>query len=362
MKSEGYWKRFYGTIGRLSRERIQKNVYSLLEERKLLKDILEHLPFGVALLDERKNLVYSNPFLRKLDWEEFREILQEKGIFEKNNWAGEVAKDGTSPRYFWIEKKNLPPYQIIGIFELTHLRKEEQEKTLREKFSSFKYLSAGIAHEIGNPLNAIKIHAELLDKSLKSENLKKSEEHLEVIKEELERLDRIIKDFLNALRPVTLHREEERIENILISLKDLLLPSFQKKKVELIMNLSPTTPPLLIDRERMKQVFLNLLNNALQATSPGKRVFVSTGEERGMVYVIIRDEGEGIEEHNLSRIFEPFYTTRKEGTGLGLVITHKIIKAHGGEIKVRSSPGKGSTFIVYIPIVRKEIPLPAIKK
>jgi len=363
MRSEGYWTRFLQTIKRLSKERIEKNVATLIEERNLLKKTLDKARVGIMILDEKGEILYQNPYMDRIalkEWKEGKSFIKE--ILKKREWEGEVSKNGTAPRYFWIWKTTWDNIHLLTFLEVTEKKKEEEEKFLNQKFSSFHYLSAGVAHEVGNPLNALKIHTQLLQRALSVKDLEKVEKHAKILEEEIERLEKIIKNFLTALRPVSLNKKEMRVEDILLSTMELLAPSFEKKGVKYILEFSPNTPSILIDGEKMKQVFINLLQNALEATPKGKKVVITTGEEKGMVYTVIMDEGEGIPPEHINRIFEPFFSTRPKGSGLGLVIAYKIVKAHGGEIKVKSKPGEGSTFIVYIPVERKEVKLPVPKE
>ncbi len=362
MRGEGYWRRFIATLHRLHWEKIKKNVTCLLEERELFRMIAESLAVGIVVTDTKGGIVYVNPSALRITggkgeegdvfplWETLKKEEQEEG---------EVQINGSTPRYLWFWKTTLSENLLFSFLDITAQKRREEERIWKDKFSSFQYLAAGVAHELGNPLNALKIHAELMERMVHRGEEEKTKEHLRVIKEEILRLENIVQDFLDVLRPIHLTLSEIRVEEVIKSTLELLLPAMQKKGIICETRLSESTPPLLLDRERLKQALINILSNSLHATGKNGKIVISTGEKKGFVHIVVADEGEGIPAKDLAHIFEPFFTTREKGMGLGLTISQRIVKAHEGSIEVKSNPGKGTTTIIYLPIKRTQVPLPA---
>ena len=360
MRSEGYWRRFIETLHRLHGERIERNVACLFEERELFRMIAESLKVGIAVTSSKGEIVYANPSALHITG-----VEEEGGIFplwerlkREEKEEGEIKIDGSNPRYLWFWKTSISGNFLFAFLDITEQKRQEEERIWRDKFSSFQYLAGGVAHELGNPLNALKIHAELMERALHRREEGKARKHLRVIKEEILRLESIVQNFLDILRPVHLKLSEIRVEEVIKSILELFSPTMEEKGIICETNLSESTPPLLLDRERMKQTLINILSNAIHATGRNRKIVITTGEKKGFVHIMVRDEGEGISPENISRIFEPFFTTREKGMGLGLTITQRIVKAHGGDIEVRSRLGKGTTVIVSLPIKRKRVPLP----
>src|SRR6185369_11211248 len=220
----------------------------------------------------------------------------------------------------------------------------EEQLRRAERLSALGELSAVLAHEIRNPLGSIKGTAEILRDSLPASD--RNHEFLEILIKEADRLNRVVEDFLGLARPVVSGKEEV---DLLAELEEVVVLTAAEARqrgvaVELARSELPT---VLGDREKLRQVFLNLIQNALQATGRGGRLQISatrqTADEQGSagVLLIFADSGVGIAAPQLAKVFDPFYTTKAGGTGLGLAIVQKIIESHGGRIQVESTPGKG---------------------
>jgi ammonium transporter, Amt family len=222
-----------------------------------------------------------------------------------------------------------------------------------EKLSALGKLSAGIAHEIRNPLTSIKI----LIHSLVDESATKTsrEKDLAVIENEIERVNKIIKQFLNFARPRPPSLKLTDVPNVLEETLALVIYEIENQGVTLQRNYAPGLPLVPMDREQMKQVFLNLILNALQAMEHGGRLIVSTGIRSPLpgnqgdsgVSISFEDSGKGIPMELQSKIFEPFFSTKEEGIGLGLPVAQRIVEEHGGEIRLESVPGKGTVFTLF---------------
>jgi signal transduction histidine kinase len=210
-------------------------------------------------------------------------------------------------------------------------------------------MSAGIAHEIRNPLGIISSSAQLLGKRLAGTEPGVGQ-MLGIIQEETARLNGLITDFLAFGRPARPHRQPVEIGALVRKAVEHLQGMAQQRGVRVAAELPSAELPASVDPDMVQQVLLNLLLNALDATPAGGEVTVSLRVEDGALRLEVRDTGCGIAEGSLSKIFNPFFTTKEKGTGLGLANAHRMVEAHGGEISVRSAPGRGSVFTVRLPL------------
>ncbi|MBT9173677.1 MAG: Sporulation kinase E [Syntrophomonadaceae bacterium] len=225
-----------------------------------------------------------------------------------------------------------------------------QQARQMEKLALAGEIAAGIAHEIRNPLTVIQGYIQLLQKST-ADTSRDSETYL-VILEEIQRTNAIISDFLRFSRPDQPHVSMVQINELVENAAALLYGETLRKNVRFHLYPDPALPPLLLDKDQIIQVFLNLFTNALQAMPLGGSLSVLTqlDKKRNQVLIHISDTGHGITPANLGKIFAPFFTTRDEGTGMGLSITHNIVNAHAGQICVESTPGQGSRFTISLPL------------
>ena len=231
--------------------------------------------------------------------------------------------------------------------------KRSQDKLIQaEKLAALGRLTADVAHEIRNPLTAIGGFARRLRKSVAGGREK---ERAEVIIDEVARLEKILRDVLTFSRDARAHLEKHRVDEFILDVLSVYEQACSEQSVTVEVKLEKDLPSVLIDRDQMRQAFINLLGNALDAMPRGGALKITAESEdiHGVRFLCVRltDTGEGIEEGNMRLIFEPFFTTKEpgRGTGLGLSITRKIIEEHGGFLRAESARGKGSTFSLFFP-------------
>jgi two-component system, NtrC family, sensor histidine kinase HydH len=211
-----------------------------------------------------------------------------------------------------------------------------------ERLAALGQLSAGLAHELRNPLGSIKGSADLLARSASHDD-PMAKELASIISAEVDRTNSLVTRFLDFARPLEPRRESTEITSVIDR-------AVARAKVDVVRDYAPSLPRLAIDPELMEQVFLNLVTNASQASAPGDPVTVRTREVDEQAEVSVIDRGCGISPDKIETIFNPFVTTKQNGVGLGLAIVAKIVDGHGGKMSVESEPGKGSTFRVLLPI------------
>lgn len=225
----------------------------------------------------------------------------------------------------------------------------EEQLRRSEKLSTLGEMAAILAHEIRNPLGSIRGTAEILKDDYKPGDPK--HEFIEIQIKETERLNRVVEDFLHMARPQPVDMRPCPVQEELETIVTLLSGDSREREIKLV--LQPPAFPVIIkaDGEKLRQAFLNIIINALQATPPGGSVIISTSvQQPSLCEIQFSDTGPGLDEATLERIFEPFFTTKPDGTGLGLAITRKIIESHSGTLQVESQPGHGTTVTVRLPM------------
>ena len=217
------------------------------------------------------------------------------------------------------------------------------------KLAALGRLTSGVAHEVKNPLNAMMIHLELLKERLEAPSAE-VQQSLEVIGSEIHRLDRVVQGFLRFMRPQELVLKTIDVNGLLRNLTALIEAEWQGEGIRIACELDPTLPPVGADEELLRQAFLNMLQNAGQAMPKGGTVTIrTTCHGRDVVRVDIADEGVGIARDDLERVFKLYYTTKPEGTGIGLSVAYRIVQLHDGAIEVDSELGRGTTMTVRLP-------------
>jgi len=220
------------------------------------------------------------------------------------------------------------------------------------KLAALGRLTSGVAHEVRNPLNAMMIHVELLRDRLASTS-PDVQQSLDIIGSEVQRLDRVVQGFLRFMRPQELSLKALDLNALLGSVAALLEAEWQARGVHFHWEVDSALPPIRADEELLRQAFLNILQNACQAMPVGGTVSISTAREgRELIRVSIADEGVGIPAENLEKIFKLYFTTKPDGSGIGLSIVYRIIQMHDGTIEARSENRQGTTMVVRLPVRR----------
>ncbi len=376
-----------GRIGRLDAEGLQTVVQRLARERSFLETLFNTIEDGVLVVDEQGRVLYFNQavtrllglqpgvegqhvtrFLPELDWAELSRFDRQGG--------GHVARhefevDYPRPRFLRLYSAPLDGEATgsSGVALILHDATETRQKTYEaiesERVQALTLLAASVAHEIGNPLNALHIHLQLMERELKkagrapgsrssTPDLRRLEQYLDVAKGEINRLDYIITQFLQAIRPVAPQLKPASVNDVVEKTLDLLQPELGNRGLTVKTKFARRLPAAPLDATQIQQVLVNLIKNAMQAMTKGGTLTLQTGEGADGVWVSVADTGGGIPEEQINRIFEPFFTTKKRGTGLGLMIVQRIVRAHGGRIELESHAGRGTTFRVWLPLHERQ--------
>ncbi|KON88467.1 diguanylate cyclase [Sporosarcina globispora] len=277
-----------------------------------------------------------------------------KTIGQGEVWKGEIrnkAKDGS---YYWVHTTIVPflntngkPYQYLAIRnDITERKKTEEVLHRQDKLAAVGQLAAGVAHEIRNPLTTMKGYTEFLQLD---ETNEERQEYLSIILDEIDRVNNIVEDFMVLAKPKAAELEERDIIPIVKNVVSFLEFEARKRDVKIGFEYEQDIIQIQCDENRLKQVFLNLIKNGIEAMPDGGDITVSARIINNQVQIAIQDTGVGIPQEKLKNIGEPFFTTKKNGNGLGLMVSFQIIESHNGKIFIESELNKGTTFNIVLP-------------
>jgi len=374
-------KRLKPRLPQIEKESLYLKLLEAAQENLQFEEVCENLEEGIVITDakgfpifvSRKahdwlgdiNIATKQPVWNQTQDPSFASFLKENVLTSRTRTIHDHKI--LSPREMQLrvtifpggtaEKTNF----VILLSNITSRTEQEFEAAMLTRMESLVRLAGGIAHEIGNPLNAITIHLELLKKRLAGlPDDKRSEiaDSLSDIQDETRRLDRIIRNFLKATRKPPLRFRLDDLNEVIADALSFLKPQLDVAKILVKFSKDKGLPEFLMDRERLYYAFMNLIKNALEAMPQGGTLKVALTHKQHCAIVTVADTGCGIAEKDLSRIFDIYYTTKPEGSGLGLMMVYDAVAEHGGKIEVASKLNKGTAIKVLLPVREPQLQLP----
>ena len=369
---ERFFEKVMDHLNRLDQTELRNIIETLDRERRILKQVFDALDEGILIVIEEK-VVAMNDVAKVLlgcktktygSFAEMDKVVANrplwnmvKLLYKQEDIRKEFSVGNQDPKYYLIEKRDISEdFVLYKLVDQTENKKLQFQLKSIESIAALNNLAAGIAHEIKNPLTAIDLHTQLIQRAVQKnlvcldENLS---QYIKIISEETKRLNQILNDFLLATRTRQLKATFEDLNTFLAEIISLIKPELEAKNISL-REAYQEVPKNFIDKDYLKQAILNLIKNAIEAMEKSSlkvltiRTWYDTVRDANAIE--IEDTGCGIPSDQIQKIFEPYYTTKEYGTGLGLTITYKIIKEHDGEIQISSKPNEGTRFTIFLPI------------
>ncbi|MFO7821098.1 MAG: ATP-binding protein [Lentisphaeria bacterium] len=383
--SENFLDRLIERLDRIDPSRVQNYVLKLVREKGFLETVFNTIQEGVIVIDHEIRMQFINRsarqllgmpdevegqrldrYLRDVDWlalmeanpEEWKRVsIQEMEVF--------YPKPRILSFYIVPHSEQESPMEIpmatIIFRDITETRQNTEEAIESRRVEAITKLAAGVAHEIGNPLNSLNIHLQLLDRSLSrfasKEDAVEARELLDVAHKEVERLDSIVSNFLRAVRPTQPDFMHLDIRQVLAESLRFMRNEIEDRGLEVEASLPDSLPTIRGDSSQLKQAFYNIIKNSIQAMSVGDKLAIICDVTDQFLEIRFTDTGKGISGEHLRHIMEPYYTTRADGTGLGLLVIERIVREHGGEIGIESTEGEGTVFTVRLPLFDRRVRL-----
>jgi two-component system, sporulation sensor kinase E len=379
MKS-GFLEKLIGRLGKIGPEDVQNYLLRLAQEKGFLETVFNAIQEGIIVTDSSGKITYMNDGacelfgldaedsigkqlderVRGLDWHSLTRsggpVTRDLEIFYPSNRfinfyivpliiehrAEDVQADGAGHQV---------GYAII-LRDITESRRTAEKTIESERLNALTLLAAGVAHEIGNPLNSLNIHLQLMERAarkLEGKERGELEQSIKVARDEIGRLDSIVTQFLRAIRPSKPQLQPANINAIVEETLHFFAPEIEARDIVVESEPRSDLPLVQIDRDQMKQAFYNIIKNSFEAMKRRGILRIRTDMDDSHVRVSFTDNGGGMSAEALSRVFEPYYTTKSRGSGLGLLIVRRIVREHGGELAIESAEGKGLTLTIRLP-------------
>ncbi len=384
MKS-GFLEKLIERLGRVGPEEVQNYLLRLAQEKGLIETVFNSIQEGIIVTDAKGRITYVNNAacdlfgfdadssigkrlderVRGLEWEALANstgpITRDMEIFyPSNKFINFYVVPLLIERRSDKESQGVaePAGHAMILRDITETRRSTEKTIESERFNALTLLAAGVAHEIGNPLNSLHIHLQLMERQVKKlppANRGPLQESIQIARSEISRLDSIVSQFLRAIRPSKPQLQRENVNAILDEALRFFAPEIDARDIVVEQELRSDLPLLELDRDQMKQVFYNVIKNSFEAMKRRGILRIRTDMDATHVLVSFTDTGGGISAESLSRVFEPYFTTKTSGSGLGLLIVRRIVREHGGELALESNAGKGLTLTIRLPYIDKRV-------
>jgi two-component system, sporulation sensor kinase E len=397
----GFLEKLIGRLGKIGPEDVQNYLLRLAQEKGFLETIFNAIQEGIIVTDSSGRITYLNDAacelfglegedaigkqlderVRGLDWNALTHsggaVTRDLEIFYPRNRfinfyivplliepreAVSGIDDSGNRQSGPDPGSTIPATDQVGyaiiIRDITESRRTTEKTIESERLNALTLLAAGVAHELGNPLNSLNIHLQLMERQarqLKGKTREELQHSIEICRGEINRLDSIVSQFLRAIRPSRPQLRPENINTIVEEAVRFFSAEIEARDIVVETELRSDLPLLQLDRDQMKQAFYNVIKNSFEAMKRRGILRIRTDMDESHVRVSFIDTGGGMSAETLSHVFEPYYTTKESGTGLGLLIVRRIVREHGGELAIESTEGRGLTLTIRLPFKEQRV-------
>lgn len=379
-KQGNFYERLMGSLDRLDPANLRSYLFRVIREQSFLEEIFDSLREGIIVIDTglrvrsintaAKHIFGINEeavgqpvgkYLKQFAWEDLQRIPTESwGRFSRRELEIFYPEHRFLSFYLMpvperpdMRKRDLPLATLI-FHDVTETYEANEQHVETQKVKAITQLAAGVAHELGNPLNSLGIRLQIMKRKLKKYELAEEqrgelEQNIGIIEQEVTRLDTIVRNFLSAVRPEHLEVTNVDLREILKASLEFMQVEIESHQIKIELSLPETMPTLSGDSGQLTQAFYNIIKNAIQAMPDGGLLAIDCTADDNYVHIKFTDSGKGLSDEDISRIMEPYYTTKSSGTGLGLLIVDRIVRAHGGMLGIDGQQGKGASFTISLP-------------
>jgi two-component system, sporulation sensor kinase E len=387
----GFLEKLIGRLGKIGPEEVQNYLLRLAQEKGFLETVFNAIQEGIIVTDSSGRITYLNDAacelfgldgegsigkqlderVRGLDWNALAHsggpVTRDLEIFYPRNrfinfYIVPLVIESRVDRNENAAADDRGYSEQVGyaiiMRDITESRRTAEKTIESERLNALTLLAAGVAHELGNPLNSLNIHLQLMERQARKLKGKEGEElqqSIEICRGEINRLDSIVTQFLRAIRPSRPQVQPENINAIVEEAVRFFSAEIEARDIVVETELRSDLPLLQLDRNQMKQAFYNVIKNSFEAMRRRGILRIQTDMDESHVRVSFIDTGGGMSAETLSHVFEPYYTTKGSGTGLGLLIVRRIVREHGGELAIESTEGKGLTLTIRLPLKEQRV-------
>jgi len=387
----GFLEKLIGRLGKIGPEEVQNYLLRLAQEKGFLETVFNAIQEGIIVTDSSGRITYLNDAacelfgldgegsigkqlderVRGLDWNALAHsggpVTRDLEIFYPRNrfinfYIVPLVIESRVDRNENAAADDRGYSEQVGyaiiMRDITESRRTAEKTIESERLNALTLLAAGVAHELGNPLNSLNIHLQLMERQARKLKGKEGEElqqSIEICRGEINRLDSIVTQFLRAIRPSRPQVQPENINAIVEEAVRFFSGEIEARDIVVETELRSDLPLLQLDRNQMKQAFYNVIKNSFEAMRRRGILRIQTDMDESHVRVSFIDTGGGMSAETLSHVFEPYYTTKGSGTGLGLLIVRRIVREHGGELAIESTEGKGLALTIRLPLKEQRV-------
>ena len=366
-------------LDKLDNASLQTYLLRLINDKGFLESIFNTIREGIIVIDGNLSIQFVNSACKPMLGISQEDVGKEiASFFKMLPWHQLLDKSSRMPsasrreieifypehRFlsFYLmpiadEHKNEQPDSLLAtlIFQDVTESIHAQEINLEtQKVKAITQLAAGVAHELGNPLNSLGIHLQLMQRTIRkmrsNDNTRALDDFVKTASNEVKRLDSIVKNFLSAVRPVPPSPQPVNIQQLLTAAITFMKNEIVAKRINVDYQSDSALPTIFGDPDQLTQAFFNIIKNAIQAMPDGGELFIICSTDDVYLNIKFIDTGKGISEEEMRQILDPYFTTKSSGTGLGLLIVDRIIRAHGGTLAIEGEPGQGAAFTVSLPL------------